>query len=77
MTERAPRLGDIIDDYCPRCKLLMNHRIQALLGEEVATVVCGTCGNEHKYRHGKGPKRKDPVKAALDEVLSKIGRPPK
>jgi len=77
MTERLPRLGDIIDDYCPRCKLLMNHRIQALNGDQVAKVLCNTCGSEHPYRHGRTPKRKDPVKAALDEVLGKIGRPPK
>ena len=30
MADRSPRLGDVIDDYCPRCRLLLNHDVASL-----------------------------------------------
>lgn len=37
MQERRLRLGDVLDDYCPREKRLTNHVIVALVGDEVRT----------------------------------------
>ena len=37
MSDRAPRLGDVIDDYCPRCRLLLNHDVTSLFEEQVAS----------------------------------------
>ena len=68
------RLGDVVDDYCSRCKLIMNHGIMALAGDTIMKVRCNTCLNEHPYRHGVAPKKKDPVKAAYDELLGKLPR---
>jgi len=31
MIEPIPRLGDTIDDYCPRCRLLLNHAVASLV----------------------------------------------
>ena len=42
MPDRAPRLGDVIDDYCPRCRLLLNHDVTSLFADEVAKVTCRT-----------------------------------
>src|SRR5438552_9061575 len=36
--EGPPRLGDLIDDHCPRCKLLLNHAIASLMDGRVAKV---------------------------------------
>jgi hypothetical protein len=68
------RLGDIIDDYCSRCRLLTNHSIMAIVNGEPAKVTCRTCYNEHNYRHGKGGTKKKVSKKAelFDAVLSKI-----
>jgi hypothetical protein len=68
------RLGDIIDDYCTRCKLLTNHSIMALVNGEPAKVHCRTCYHEHPYRHAKvAPKKQSKKKAELfGQVLSKI-----
>ncbi len=69
------RLGDIIDDYCSRCKLLTNHSIVSILNEEPAKVYCRTCFFEHNYHHGKGAekKRSSSRKSKLfDQVLSSI-----
>ncbi|MBI1788218.1 MAG: hypothetical protein HYR60_11795 [Acidobacteria bacterium] len=71
---REPRLGDVIDDYCVKCKQIMNHAVVSLLNGEPAKVRCRTCHNDHDFRHEKAPPSKlDLKKAALfGEVLSKV-----
>ena len=72
-----PRLGDIIDDYCTKCKLLTNHSVVSLLNGEPAKVHCRTCYSEHNYRHAKVAPKKSKKKAELfDAVLARItGQP--
>jgi hypothetical protein len=67
------RLGDVIDDYCVKCRRLTNHAIVSLMNHEPAKVRCRTCYHEHDYRHEEAPPKKDPRKEALfKEVLSTI-----
>ena len=81
MADRPPRLGDVIDDYCPRCRLLLNHDVASLNGSDVAKVTCRTCHNIHDYRKGLvPPKRKSKTavdkKSLMDQVLAGMGVPP-
>ncbi|HXY39884.1 MAG TPA: hypothetical protein VEQ10_09445 [Vicinamibacteria bacterium] len=81
MPDRAPRLGDVIDDYCPRCRLLLNHDVTSLFGSEVAKVTCRTCHNTHDYRHAQVPARRRPgkpdeKKALIEQVLATLPKPP-
>ena len=71
---RTPNLGDIIDDYCVRCKRIMNHAIVSIVNGEPAKVRCRTCHSDHDYRHEQAPPPKvDPRKAALfNEMLKKV-----
>ena len=71
---REPRLGDIIDDFCVKCKRIMNHAVVSLLNGEPAKVRCRTCHNDHDYRHEQPPPPKvDARKQALfNEVLAKV-----
>jgi hypothetical protein len=71
---REPRLGDDIDDFCVRCKRIMNHAIVSVVNGEPAKVRCRTCHSDHDYRHEQAPPPKvDPRKAALfNEVLKKV-----
>jgi hypothetical protein len=71
---RDHRLGDVIDDFCVRCKRIMNHSLVSLVNGEPAKVRCRTCHNDHDYRHEQAPPPKtDARKAALfDEVLKKV-----
>jgi len=70
------RLGDILDDYCVRCRMVTNHSIMALVNGEPAKVQCRTCYNEHPYRHAKAMPKKSKKKAELfGQVLSKIVGP--
>ncbi len=68
------RLGDVIDDYCVKCRRLTNHAIVSLLNGEPAKMRCRTCYSDHDYRHEQAPpSRKDLKKQQLfDEVLSSV-----
>jgi hypothetical protein len=60
------RLGDDIDDFCVKCKRVMNHLIVSLLNGEPAKVRCRTCHGDHDFRHEQAPPPKiDARKAAL------------
>jgi len=81
MADRAPRLGDVLDDYCPRCRLLLNHDVTSLFGDSVAKVTCRTCHNAHDYRHAQvPPKRRSSQKpdkqSLIDQVLASMPKPP-
>lgn len=72
-----PRLGDIIDDFCIKCKRITNHQVVSMLGPEPAKVRCRTCYSDHDYRREQAPPPKvDARKAALfNEVLEKMHPP--
>jgi DNA-directed RNA polymerase subunit M/transcription elongation factor TFIIS len=73
MTAALLRLGDVIDDYCPRCKLLLNHAVASMVEGTVVKVVCQTCHSEHPFKNATvPPKKKSGPKAVLfDQVLAK------
>lgn len=73
MSEPVPRLGDVIDDYCPRCRLLLNHAVASLVQAKVVKVVCQTCHSEHPYRNGEVPQKKKPSprNVLFEQVLQK------
>jgi hypothetical protein len=73
MDGAVPRLGDLIDDYCPRCRLLLNHAVASMVENQVAKVICQTCLTEHAYLEGKeGKKKKGPRETLFDQVLAKV-----
>jgi hypothetical protein len=74
MEQRTLRLGDIVDDYCPRERRLTNHAIVAIVGDAVRQTRCSTCDTEHVYKGGQGPRRrrKDPVESAFEQVLNDV-----
>lgn len=80
MSDRAPRLGDVIDDYCPRCRLLLNHDVTSLFEGEVAKVTCRTCHNPHDYRHAQIPTKRrskqNDKKTLMEQVLASMPKPP-
>jgi hypothetical protein len=76
---RAARLGDDIDDFCVKCKRVMNHAVVSILNDEPAKVRCRTCHSDHDFRHELPPPPKvDPRKASLfNQVLGNVtGLPP-
>ncbi len=73
MQQRQLRLGDILDDYCPRERRVTNHVIVAMIADDVKQVRCTTCDADHEFKHAKVPRqrRKTETPAALyAQVLS-------
>ena len=56
--ERQLRLGDILDDYCPRERRVTNHAVVAMVGPDVKQTRCSTCETEHEYKHAKVPRQR-------------------
>ena len=71
---RDIRLGDDIDDFCVRCKRVMNHNVVSVVEGKPAKVRCRTCYSDHDFRNEQPPPPKiDARKAALfNEVLKKV-----
>lgn len=53
------RAGGEVDSWCTKCKLVLNHRIIAMVGTAPARVECSTCGSHHNFR-GRAPGEKAP-----------------
>ncbi len=72
MEQRRLRLGDILDDYCPRERRVTNHAVVAMIEEDVKQTRCTTCDAEHVYKGGKAPRRKkaESTGALYKEVLA-------
>lgn len=71
------RLGDIIDDFCVKCRRLTNHSIVSLMDGAAAKVRCRTCYSDHDYRHEQAPPSKKDLKKAelFNQVLSAAAVP--
>ena len=72
MQQRRVRLGDVLDDYCPRERRLTNHAVVAMIEDEVKQTRCTTCDAEHEYKHAKvpSPRRKKPAAAAAAPAVA-------
>ncbi len=71
---RDVRLGDDIDDFCVRCKRIMNHAVVSVIDAAPAKVRCRTCHSDHDYRHEQAPPPKVDLRkqALFTEVLKKV-----
>lgn len=68
------RLGDVIDDFCVKCRRLTNHAIVSMVDGVAAKVRCRTCYHDHDYRHEQPPPSKKDLKKQelFKEVLASI-----
>jgi hypothetical protein len=58
MEQRSLRLGDLVDDYCPRERRVTNHAVVALVGDSIRQTRCTTCEAEHEYKGARVPRKK-------------------
>ncbi len=47
---KALKAGAEVDSWCTKCKLVLNHRIIAMVGTAPARVECSTCNSHHNFR---------------------------
>lgn len=75
--QRPLRLGDTVDDYCPRERRLTNHVVTVMQGDDVTHTRCAACDADHAYKHARTPaKRKTNDTGALyDAVLAGVLKP--
>lgn len=77
MQQRQPRLGDVVDDYCPRERRVTNHAVVAMVGDEIKQTRCTTCDAEHEFKQARVPpqrKKKDVPGALYQQVLDGLPR---
>ena len=55
MQQRRLRLGDILDDYCPRERRITNHAVVAMIDDQVKQTRCTTCDADHEYKEARVP----------------------
>ncbi len=67
---RGLRLGDIIDDWCVKCRRMTNHAIVSLVESEAAKVRCRSCYSDHNYLREIQPPSKKELKRLADAALS-------
>ena len=77
MQQRRPRLGDILDDYCPRERRITNHAVVAMIEDEVKQTRCTTCDADHEYKAARLPpqRRKRHEDGAADPLVPGRLRP--
>jgi hypothetical protein len=73
------RLGDVIDDYCVKCRRVTNHSIVSLVDGAAAKVRCRTCYSDHDYRKEQAPPTKKELarqKELFNAVLAGMPQAP-
>ena len=74
---KIPQAGEELDAYCTRCKLDLNHRVVAMVGDITKRVNCLTCHSEHNFRKPKGAsvattKKKTKKKTVRETAADKL-----
>lgn len=62
--------GDDVEAWCTRCKMNLNHRVVALVGNNIQRVLCLTCGSNHKYYPPKNqmPAEREPSESRRSQA---------
>lgn len=74
MDQRRLKVGDIVDDYCPRERRVTDHAIVAIVDDKIRQTRCTACDNEHPYKEARvpRPRRKTAPAALYNEVLANV-----
>jgi hypothetical protein len=70
MSPKPLRAGGEVDSYCTKCRLVLNHRIIAMVGTTPRKVECSTCNSHHLYRANPPGVRAEPAARAGRDGIS-------
>ncbi len=59
-------VGDKIDGWCGRCKLVLRHTIEAVTAEKITRVHCNTCQGRHAHR-AQAPRTRNGTGSAVSQ----------
>ena len=62
------KVGGNIDSWCTRCKLVLAHTIEVLVGSDIKRVCCNTCQGKHQYKALAPAARKTGTRTASPKV---------
>jgi hypothetical protein len=65
------KLGGNVDSWCGKCKMMLAHTIEAMVGDKPARVHCNTCKSQHSY------KAHPPATSTRTTRTREPGAPPK
>jgi hypothetical protein len=63
------KAGGEVDSWCTKCKLVLNHRIIAMVGSTPVRVECSTCNSHHNFR-ARAPGEKAPSAGGSSRAAS-------
>ena len=65
--------GSEIDAWCTKCKMMLGHRIVAMIGKKPVRVECQTCSSVHNYKAtAPGNNSVSPVVRNRDGTISPV-----
>jgi len=74
---RRIEVGGTIDSWCGKCKRILAHTIEAMVGEKPARVHCNTCNAQHAYKPDRpGPSPGRERKTAIPDIKKKASTAP-
>lgn len=73
ITKKVAVAGEI-DAWCTKCRMDLNHRVVAMVGDQVKRVFCLTCKTEHNYHKPKSAPAAAAKRAAPGGAKKTTGR---
>jgi hypothetical protein len=77
MPSKNLRAGGEVDSYCTKCRMVLNHRIIAMVGTTPRKVECSTCNSHHLYRARPPGEKAEPGEKAARGAGTKEPRAPR
>jgi hypothetical protein len=72
-----PAVGKDVDSWCTKCKLMLAHTVEAMVGTKVTRVHCNTCGSQHAFRPTPPGKSAAGTKSAATKAREPKASPEK
>lgn len=72
---KALKTGGEVDSFCTKCRMMLNHRIIAMVGPKPVRVECSTCGSHHNFR--EYPPGEAPRATSSGSKVSAVGAGPR
>ncbi len=67
------RAGGEVDSWCTKCRLVLNHRIIAMVAGTPVRVECSTCGSHHNFRARAPGERAEPTRTRATSASGSSG----
>lgn len=75
---KAATAGGEIDSWCTKCRMVLNHRVIAMVGTKPVRVECSTCNSHHNFRAKAPGEKAEPaaggVKRGANDPRPRVGR---